>query len=167
MSRKSTAESKDKDKAREKVIATNREAYHNYFILETWEAGIVLTGTEVKSVRDGKANLKDGYVRVSDGEAWLLNVHISPYSHGNRQNHDPDRERRLLLHKREITRLFSKIREKGLTLVPTRLYFKGNLIKCEIALARGKKLHDKRETEARRTQEREARAALKERNARY
>lgn len=152
---------------KDKVVATNREAYHNYFILETYEAGIQLTGTEVKSIRAGRATLKDGYVRVTEGEAWLMNVHISPYSHGNRQNHDPDRDRRLLLHKREITRLFSKIKEKGLTLIPTKFYFKGNLIKCEIGLARGKKQYDKRETEARRTQEREARAALKERNLKF
>ena len=158
---------KKKSTEKDRVIATNREAYHNYFILETFEAGIQLTGTEVKSVRAGKVTLKDGYVRVADGEAWLLNVHISPYTHGNRQNHDPDRDRRLLLHKREIERLFSKIREKGLTLVPTRFYFKGNLVKCEIGLARGKKLYDKRETEARRDQDREARAALKDRNARF
>lgn len=158
---------KPKSTEKEKVIATNREAYHNYFILETYEAGIQLTGTEVKSARAGKVTLKDGYVRVADGEAWLLNVHISPYTHGNRQNHEPDRDRRLLLHKKEIERLFSKIREKGLTLVPTRFYFKGNLIKCEIGLARGKKLYDKRESEARRDQDREARAALKDRNARY
>lgn len=158
---------KNKTTENDRVIATNREAYHNYFILETFEAGIQLTGTEVKSVRAGKVTLKDGYVRVADGEAWLLNVHISPYTHGNRQNHDPDRDRRLLLHKREIERLFSKIREKGLTLVPTRFYFKGNLVKCEIGLARGKKLYDKRETEARRDQDREARAALKDRNARF
>jgi len=158
---------KPKSTEKEKVIATNREAYHNYFILETYEAGIQLTGTEVKSARAGKVTLKDGYVRVADGEAWLLNVHISPYTHGNRQNHEPDRDRRLLLHKKEIERLFSKIREKGLTLVPTRFYFKGNLIKCEIGLARGKKLYDKRESEARRDQDREARAALKDRNARF
>lgn len=158
---------KKKSTEKDRVIATNREAYHNYFILETFEAGIQLTGTEVKSVRAGKVTLKDGYVRVADGEAWLLNVHISPYTHGNRQNHEPDRDRRLLLHKREIERLFSKIREKGLTLVPTRFYFKGNLVKCEIGLARGKKLYDKRETEARRDQDREARAALKDRNARF
>ena len=158
---------KQKSTEKEKVIATNREAYHNYFILETYEAGIQLTGTEVKSARAGKVTLKDGYVRVADGEAWLLNVHISPYTHGNRQNHDPDRDRRLLLHKKEIERLFSKMREKGLTLVPTRFYFKGNLIKCEIGLARGKKLYDKRESEARRDQDREARAALKDRNARF
>jgi SsrA-binding protein len=158
---------KKSDTERDKVVATNRAAYHNYFILETFEAGIQLTGTEVKSIREGRATLKDGYVRVADGEAWLINVHISPYTHGNRQNHDPDRDRRLLLHKSEIMQLFSKIREKGLTLVPTRFYFKGNLIKCEIGLARGKKLYDKRETEARRDQDREARAALKDRNARF
>ena len=158
---------KKKTTEKDRVIATNRDAYHNYFILETLEAGIQLTGTEVKAARAGKVTLKDGYVRVADGEAWLLNVYISPYTHGNRQNHEPDRDRRLLLHKREIERLFSKIREKGLTVVPTKFYFKGNLIKCEIGLARGKKLYDKRETEARRDQEREARAALKDRNARF
>lgn len=159
---------KDKKTAEnDRVIATNREAYHNYFILETFEAGIQLAGTEVKSARAGKVTLKDGYVRVADGEAWLLNVHISPYSHGNRENHEPDRDRRLLLHKREIERLFAKIREKGLTLVPTKFYFKGNLVKCEIGLARGKKLYDKRETVARRDQEREARAAIKARNSKF
>lgn len=147
----------------EKPIATNREAYHHYFILETYEAGVQMVGTEVKSARLGRVNLKDGYVLLRDGQAWLLNVHISPYSHGNRQNHEPERERRLLMHKREIIRLQSKVQEKGLTLVPTKFYFKGNLIKCEIGLARGKKLYDKRETEARKTQEREARAAIKNR----
>jgi SsrA-binding protein len=147
----------------QKIITTNREAYHNYHLLETFEAGIQLTGTEVKSARAGRVNLKDAYARIQDGEAWLLNAHISHYSHGNRQNHDPIRDRRLLLHRREITRLQSKVQEKGLTLVPTKLYFKGNLIKCELAVARGKKLYDKRETEARKTQEREARAAIKNR----
>ncbi len=144
-----------------KIITTNRDAYHNYQILETYEAGIQLTGTEVKSARGGRVNLKDAYARVEGGEAWLLNAHISHYSHGNRENHDPTRDRRLLMHKREIIRLQSKIQEKGLTIVPTKLYFKGNLIKCELAVARGKKLYDKRETEARKTQEREARAAVK------
>lgn len=147
----------------QKIITTNREAYHNYHLLETCEAGIQLTGTEVKSARAGRVNLKDAYARIQDGEAWLLNAHISHYSHGNRQNHDPIRDRRLLLHRREITRLQSKVQEKGLTLVPTKLYFKGNLIKCELAVARGKKLYDKRETEARKSQEREARAAIKNR----
>jgi len=148
----------------EKVVATNREAWHNYHILETYEAGIQLTGTEVKSARAGRVNLKESYVIVRDGEAWLLNAHISQYSHGNRQNHDPIRDRRLLLHKREIFRLQSKIQEKGLTIVPTKLYFKGNLIKCELGIAKGKKLYDKRADDARKTQEREARAALKERS---
>ena len=146
-----------------KTLATNREAYHNYFILETYEAGVQLVGTEVKSARAGRVNLKDGYVTVRDGQAWLMNVHISHYSHGNRQNHETVRERRLLMHKREIIRLQSKTQEKGLTLVPTKFYFKGNLIKCEIGLAKGKKLYDKRETEARKTQEREARTAMKNR----
>ncbi|MBK7597994.1 MAG: SsrA-binding protein SmpB [Acidobacteria bacterium] len=147
-----------------KVITTNREAYFNYHILETYETGIQLTGTEVKSARAGRVNLKDAYATIQDGEAWLLNAHISQYTHGNRQNHDPIRDRRLLLHKKEIIRLKSKVQEKGLTLVPTKLYFKGNLIKCEIAIAKGKKFYDKRETEARKTQEREARAAMKHRS---
>ncbi|MBO0721644.1 MAG: SsrA-binding protein SmpB [Blastocatellia bacterium] len=144
-----------------KIITTNRDAYHNYQILESFEAGIQLVGTEVKSIREGRVNLKDAYAMVREGQIWLLNAHISHYSHGNRQNHDPTRDRRLLLHKREIIRLQSKVQEKGLTLVPTKLYFKGNLIKCELAIARGKKLYDKRETETRKTQEREARIALK------
>jgi SsrA-binding protein len=146
-----------------KAIATNKEAYHNYFILDTYEAGIQLTGTEVKSARAGRVNLKDSYALVRDGEAWLLNAHISPYSHGNRENHDPDRDRRLLMHKKEIIKLQSKIQEKGLTIVPTKLYFKGNLIKCELGIAKGKKLYDKRADEAKKTQDREARAAMKNR----
>lgn len=145
----------------EKIITTNRAAYHDYHILETYEAGIELTGTEVKSARAGRVNLKDAYAQVENGEAWLLNAHISPYSHGNRQNHDPTRERRLLLHKREIVRLRSRIEEKGLTIVPTKLYFKDRLIKCELAIARGKKLYDKRAAEAKREQDRAARAAIK------
>ncbi len=148
----------------EKIISSNRAAYHNYFILDTYEAGIVLKGTEVKSAREGSVNLKEGYVSVRDGEVWLLNVHINQYSHGNRENHDPIRERRLLMHKREIIRLQSKIQEKGLTVVPTKFYFKNGFIKCEIGVARGKKLHDKRETETKKDQEREARSALKQRN---
>ena len=147
----------------EKIVTTNRAAYHDYHILETFEAGIQLTGTEVKSAREGRVNLKDAYAMVRDGEAWLHNAHISPYSHGNRENHEPTRSRRLLLHRREIERLRSRVEEKGLTVVPTKFYFKNGFIKCELAVARGKKLYDKRETEARKTQEREARAALKER----
>ncbi len=148
----------------EKIISSNRAAYHNYFILDTYEAGIVLKGTEVKSAREGSVNLKEGYISVRDGEVWLLNVHINQYSHGNRENHEPTRERRLLMHKREIIRLQSKIQEKGLTVVPTKFYFKNGFIKCEIGVARGKKLHDKRETETKKDQEREARSALKRRS---
>lgn len=148
----------------EKIITTNRAAFHDYHILETYEAGIELTGTEVKSARDGRVNLKDAYARIEGGQAWLLNAHISPYTHGNRQNHEPTRDRRLLLHKREIERLRSRIDEKGLTIIPIRFYFKNRLIKCELAVARGKKLYDKRETEARRDQERAARAAIKKRS---
>lgn len=147
----------------EKTISSNRAAYHEFHILETFEAGIELQGTEVKSARAGRVNLKDAYATIRDGEAWLYNAHISPYSHGNRSNHEPTRVRRLLLHRREIEKLRSRVEEKGLTLVPTRMYLKDRLIKCELAVARGKKLHDKRETERRKDEERSARAALKNR----
>jgi SsrA-binding protein len=131
--------------------------------LQTFECGIALVGTEVKSIREGKVNLKDSYAAVRDGEAWLLNAHISPYTHGNRQNHDPLRSRKLLLHKEEIERLAGQSVEKGLAIVPTRMYFKEGRVKVEIALAKGKKLYDKREAEMRKTVDRETRAALKER----
>ena len=147
----------------DKVVATNREAYFNYHILETHECGIALTGTEVKSIREGRCNLKDSYGQVRNGEAWLFNAHISPYSHGNRENHEPTRARKLLMHKGEIERLASKAQEKGLTLVPTKMYMKGGRVKLELAVAKGKKLYDKRETERRREADREARAMMKER----
>ena len=149
--------------ASEKVVATNREAYHNYHILETHECGIALTGTEVKSIREGRCNLKDSYGQIRQGEAWLLNAHISPYSHGNRENHEPTRARKLLLHKTEITKLASKAQEKGLTLVPTKMYFKNGRVKLELAVGKGKKLYDKRETERRREDDRDARRMMKER----
>ena len=145
----------------DKVVATNREAYHNYHILETHECGVVLTGTEVKSAREGRCNLKDSYAQMRDGEAWLLNAHISPYSHGHRDNHMPTRTRKLLLHKSEIIKLASKTQEKGLTLVATRMYLKNGRLKVELGVAKGKKLHDKRETIKRRDADREARAAMK------
>lgn len=148
----------------EKVAATNREAYFNYHLLETYECGIALTGTEVKSIREGRCNLKDSYCQVRGGEAYLLNAHISPYTHGNRENHEPTRTRKLLLHKSEIEKLYGKAQEKGLTLVPTKMYFKNGRIKLEIAVAKGKKLYDKRETIKRREADREARAAIKERS---
>jgi SsrA-binding protein len=149
--------------ASEKVVATNREAYHNYHILETHECGVALTGTEVKSIREGRCNLKDSYGQIRQGEAWLLNAHISPYSHGNRENHEPTRARKLLLHKSEIVKLASKAQEKGLALVPTKMYFKNGRVKLELAVGKGKKLYDKRETERRREDDREARRMIKER----
>src|SRR6266566_9830531 len=149
--------------AKERAIATNRRARHEYEILETVEAGLVLRGTEVKSLRDGLVNFKDSYASVRNGEGWLLGCHINPYSHGTDANHDPERDRKLLLHKKEIARLSGKISEKGLTLVPLRLYFKDGRAKLEIGLARGKKLHDKRaalrEREVRREMDKTARAA--------
>lgn len=148
----------------EKVVATNREAYHNFHILETHECGVALTGTEVKSAREGRCNLKDGYAQIRKQEAWLMNVHISPYSHGNRDNHEPTRARKLLLHRAEIDKLAGKVQEKGLTLVPTKMYLKDGRIKIELAVAKGKKLYDKRETEKRREADREARAMIKERS---
>jgi SsrA-binding protein len=138
------------------TLARNRQASHEYAILETFEAGVELTGTEVKSLRAGRTQLREGYVRVENGEAWLLQVHISPYAEGNRANHDPERRRRLLLHRREIEYLDGKVRQQGLTLVPLRMYVKGNRIKLLIGLCRGKKLWDKRQAMAERDSRREA-----------
>ncbi len=152
------------DAKEEKLLASNRAAYHEYHILEKYEAGIALTGTEVKSVLDGRVQLKEGYVAVRDGEAWLLNAHISPYAHGNRENHEPLRTRKLLLHRKEIEQLGEATVKQGMTLVATRVYLKHRRIKVEVAIARGKKMYDKRETEMRRTVDRETRAQLKERN---
>jgi len=140
--------------------SVNRIAAHNYFLLEKFEAGIVLTGTEVKSVRAGRANLKDSYGLIKDGELWLLNCHIGPYEHGNIFNHAPLRTRKLLMHAEEIRKLAGKTQPRGLTLIPTRMYFKNGRVKVELALAKGKQLWDKRETERRRTADREAREAI-------
>ncbi len=148
----------------EKVLASNRAAFHEYHILEKYEAGIALLGPEVKSVLEGRIQLKEGYVGIRDGEAWLFNAHISPYAHANRENHDPLRTRKLLLHKREIEQLDQATVKQGMTLVATKVYLKNRHIKIEVAVARGKKMYDKRETELRRTVERETRAQLKERN---
>lgn len=149
----------------ERVIVTNRAALHDYHILDRYEAGIALTGTEVKSIRNGQIQLRDSYVAVRDGEAWLMNAHISPYVHGNRLNHEPLRTRKLLLHRHEIDRLAKAANIRGMTLVPTRVYLKNGRVKLEIGVARGKKMHDKRETEMRRTIERETRAQLKQRRS--
>ena len=148
----------------EKVLASNRAAFHNYHISSKYEAGIALTGTEVKSVLAGRIQLKDSYVGVREGEAWLFNAHISPYSHGNRANHDPLRTRKLLLHRREIEKLDQATATEGMTLVITRVYLRTRKIKFEVGVAKGKKLYDKRETEMRRIVDRETRAQLKERN---
>ena len=128
-----------------KIICMNRKASHNYELGETYEAGLALQGTEVKSLRDGKANLKEGYASIENGELYLYNCHISPYSHGNIENHDPMRTKKLLLHKKEIKKLMGKVKEKGLSLIPTKLYFRNGLAKVELALGKGKKLYDKRE----------------------
>ena len=143
-------------------VATNRQASYRFDLLDKLETGIVLTGTEVKSLRNGSAQLKDGYAQVRDGELWLHNVHIPPYGPASRENHDPDRSRKLLLHRREIDRLVGSTREKGLTLVPTRLYFSGPRAKVEIALARGKDLYDKRESIRTREMQRDMQRALRE-----
>lgn len=148
-------------------FAVNRQAPHFYHLLEKFETGIELTGTEVKSVREGKVNLKDSYAAVKKAEVWLIDCHISPYAAGSRFNHDPLRDRRLLLHRREIDKLAGRTQEKGLTLVPTRLYLKRNLIKCEIALAKGKKVYDHRETSRRRTIDRETEQAIREHRRRH
>ena len=154
---------KEEKKEARKVFNANRQAAHNYHLLERFEAGLVLTGTEVKAIRSGKVNLKESYAAIRNGEAWLLNCHISPYAFGNRENHEPLRSRKLLLHQQELRRLTGKVTERGLTLVPTQMYLKNGRIKLEIALARGKKLYDKRETERRKTADKEARQAVKHR----
>ncbi|MBI2214386.1 MAG: SsrA-binding protein SmpB [Acidobacteria bacterium] len=145
----------------EKSVATNRKAYHDYFILEKHEAGIALFGTEVKSLRDGRAILKDAYVIFKGAEAWLFGAHISPYSHGNLQNHEPERTRKLLLHRREIDKLAAEATIKGNAIIPLRIYFKGSRAKVEIAVVKGKKQYDKRETERTKEADREAAAAIK------
>lgn len=148
----------------QRVIAQNKKAWHDYFVEETFEAGIELCGTEVKSVRMGRVNLKDSWCEVDDGELFVNGMHISPYEKGNIFNKDPMRRRRILMHKREILRLYGLSKQQGLTIIPLRLYFKGSLVKLEIGLCKGKKLYDKREAMARRDAKREADRALKERS---
>ncbi len=151
-------------KTSEKLIANNKKAYHDYFILEKYEAGIALCGTEVKSLRMGKCSIKEAFVRIENGEAYIYGMHISPYEKGNIFNRDPLRTRKLLLHRAEINKLMGKIKEKGMTIMPLRVYFKGSLVKVEIGLAKGKKIYDKRQDIAKKDQEREARRDFKVRN---
>jgi SsrA-binding protein len=144
-------------------LASNRKARHDYEVLETVEAGLQLHGTEVKSARGGRVQLKDAYVEFRDGQAFLVGVHIGAYTHGNRENHEPERPRKLLLHRKEIDRLYGQVQQKGLTVVPLEVYLKGPWVKAELGLVRGKKLFDKRETEKRKTMEREMRQEMSER----
>ena len=153
-------------KAAERILADNRKAGHDYHLLETFEAGMVLVGTEVKAIREGRVNLRDSYARVEDGEVWAYNIHISAYSHRGYADHVPTRKRKLLLHAQEIRKLIGKTVERGMTLVPLRMYLKNGRVKLAISLAKGKKTHDKRETIKRREAERESRAAIKERRGR-
>jgi SsrA-binding protein len=145
-----------------KIIANNKKAYHEYFVDEVFEAGLALQGTEVKAVRMGQVSIKEAYCRIRNGEVFVDNMNISPYEQGNRENHDPLRQRKLLLHRTEIDKLIKKVDEKGLTLVPTRIYFKGHLVKLEIGVCRGKKLYDKRESLKTRQADREASRAIRD-----
>lgn len=152
-----------KDREHVKVVANNRRAFHDYFVDDKVEAGLVLTGTEIKSIREGRVNLRDGYARILDGEAWLSNVHIAPYEQGNRYNHEPMRDRKLLLHRDEIDSLFGRARQRGYTIIPLQLYLKHGKAKVELGLARGKKQYDKREAIAERDARREIERHVRER----
>jgi SsrA-binding protein len=153
-------EKEEREKA-QRIVADNRKARHDYHILETYEAGVALLGTEVKAIREGRVNLRDSYARTEGGEVWMLNVHISPYSHRGYADHAETRQRKLLLHRHEIRKLIGRTAEKGLTLVPLQMYFKNGRVKVLVALARGKQAHDKRETIRRREVDRETRTAMK------
>jgi SsrA-binding protein len=149
-------------KAADRIVAENRKAFHDYHVVETFEAGVVLQGTEVKSIREGRVNLRDSYARVENGEVFIYNVHISAYSHRGYADHEPTRRRKLLLHRQEIRKLIGKTVEKGMTLVPLKVYFKNNRIKVAVSLAKGKQPHDKREAIKKRESDRETRAAMKQ-----
>lgn len=151
-------------KEQEKLIANNKKAYHDFFILDTYEAGIALHGTEVKSLRMGKCSIKESFIRIENGEVFIYGMHVSPYEKGNIFNKDPLRIKKLLLHKSEINKLLGKIKEKGMSVVPLKVYFKGSLVKVEIGLAKGKKLYDKRDDIAKKDQQREAQRDFKVRN---
>ena len=158
------ATGKTEREAAQRLIAENRKARHDYHILDTWEAGVVLLGTEVKAIREGHVNLRDSYARADRGEVWMLNVHVSPYSHTGSAHHDEKRQRKLLLHNHEIRKIIGRVAEKGLTLVPLEMYFKKGRVKVLLGLAKGKQEHDKRETIRRREVDRETRSAIKERS---
>jgi SsrA-binding protein len=155
---------KSEREAAQRVIADNRKAFHDYHVIDTWEAGVALLGTEVKSIREGRVNLRDSYARIDNGEVWLQNVHIGPYSHTGYSSHEERRQRKLLLHRDEIRKLTGQVAQKGLTLVPLKMYFKNGRVKVALALVKGKQAHDKRETLRRREVDRETRAAVKARS---
>jgi SsrA-binding protein len=158
------SDNQDQDgRNRDRVVASNRKARHEYFVLESIEAGIVLTGTEIKSIREGKVTLTEAYARIENGELWLIGAHISPYSHGNRQNHDPDRPRKLLVHRSQIADIREATEQKGMTTVPLRMYLKQGRAKVEIGIVRGKKLYDKRDSEAERESRRDIERAIHDR----
>ncbi|MBX3066604.1 MAG: SsrA-binding protein SmpB [Anaerolineae bacterium] len=161
-SKQNTAAAKPKEKREKVVISTNRKAHHDYSLEDSFEAGLVLMGSEIKSIRDHKVNLADGFVQETDGELWLLNVHISPYNQANRYNHEPLRPRKLLLNKKEIARLITRVRERGYSIIPTQLYLKNGRAKVEIALARGKKQYDKRDDIQERESKRQIERVLKQ-----
>jgi SsrA-binding protein len=157
------ADQTERQKA-QRIIADNRKAYHDYHVLESMEAGVALLGTEVKAIREGRVNLRDSYARIENGEVWLMNVHISPYSHTGYAHHEERRQRKLLLHRHEIRKLTGQVAEKGLTLVPLQLYYKDGRVKVALGVVKGKQAHDKRETIRRREVDRETRAAMKARS---
>src|SRR5688572_10673383 len=158
-----STERTEREKA-QRVIAENRKAFHDYHVLDTWEAGVALLGTEIKAIREGRVNLRDSFARLANGDVWLMNVHISPYSHSGYAHHDERRQRKLLLHRHEIQKLAGQVHQKGLTLVPLQLYLKNGRVKVALALVKGKQAHDKRETIRRREVDRETRAAVKARS---
>ena len=159
---KSRTETQQERKA-DRTIVTNRRAFHEYFVLESLEVGIVLFGTEIKSLREGKVQMGEAYARIENGELWLIGMHISPYSHGSHSNHQPDRPRKLMAHKAQIANMRASVEQRGLTLVPLKLYLKGGKAKVELGLCRGKKLYDKRQTAAERESERDIQRALRDR----
>lgn len=163
MAGQNTKQPEREDRKTDRVVASNRKARHEYFVIDSMEAGIALTGTEIKSVRDGKVTLGEAYARIENGELWLIGAHISPYTHGNRQNHDPDRPRKLLVHKRQIAEIREAIEQKGMTTVPLRMYLKQGRAKVEIGIVRGKKLWDKRDASAERESKRDIERAIRDR----
>jgi SsrA-binding protein len=163
MNAKAAPAKTNEDRRRDRVVTTNRRAFHEFTILETIEAGVALTGTEIKSIRDGKVTISEAYARIEDGELWLIGSHISPYTHGNRSNHEPDRPRKLLVHKSQIRDLRAQIEQKGMTLIPLRVALKQGRAKIDIGVARGKKLYDKREAAAERESRRDVERAMRDR----